>query len=54
MPDYKELYLKMVRASEQAIRALVEAQRECEEAILSAPESAVVPLRRPEDPEEGR
>ena len=29
--DYKEMYLKMVRASEQAIRILVEAQRECEE-----------------------
>ena len=38
MPDYKEMYLKMVRASEQAIRILVKAQRECEELYISAPE----------------
>lgn len=35
MIDYKELYLKMVNASEDAIRILVAAQRECEEAIIS-------------------
>ncbi len=34
--DYKELYLKLFRATEAAIRLLVEAQRECEEAYLSA------------------
>ena len=39
--DYKEMYLKMARASEKAIRLLIEAQRECEELYLSAPE----PLR---------
>jgi len=33
-PDYKELYLKMVRASEEAIRVLIAAQRECEELYL--------------------
>ena len=45
MRDYKEMYLKMVRATEKAIRAeeetlrtLIEAQRECEELYLSAPE----------------
>ena len=38
MPDYKEMYLKMVRASEAAIRILVEAQQECEELYISAPE----------------
>ena len=38
MPDYKEMYLKMVRASEQAIRILVKAQQECEELYISAPE----------------
>lgn len=32
--DYKELYLKMVRAAEKAIRMLIEAQRECEELYL--------------------
>ena len=38
MPDYKELYLKMVRASEKAINLLTEAQQECEELYLSSPE----------------
>ena len=37
MPDYKKMYLKMVRASEQTIRILVEAQQECEELYISAP-----------------
>jgi hypothetical protein len=34
MPDYKELYLQMMRASEKAIRILVEAQQTCEDQIL--------------------
>lgn len=34
MPDYKEMYLTMVRASEEAINALVEAQKKCEELYL--------------------
>ena len=38
MPDYKEMYLKMVRASEKAIRTLVEAQQECEELYITTPE----------------
>ena len=37
--DYKELYLKMVRASEEAIRVLIEAQQECEELYLDAEEA---------------
>lgn len=40
--DYKEMYLKMVRASEQAIRILVEAQRECEDLYLSRPEPELI------------
>lgn len=31
MIDYKELYLKMFRATEKAMRILAAAQRECEE-----------------------
>ena len=34
--DYKELYLKMVRASEEAMRILIKAQQECEELYLQA------------------
>ena len=36
MPDYKELYLKMMRASEDAIRILINAQQECEELYLQS------------------
>ena len=32
--DYKEMYLKMVRATEQAIRILTDAQRNCEEMYI--------------------
>lgn len=35
MTDYKELYLKLFRASEDAIQILIQAQRECEEAVIS-------------------
>ena len=38
MPDYKEMYLTMVRASEKAINTLVEAQRKCEELYLEGEE----------------
>lgn len=54
MPDYKEMYLKMMRAAEKAIRseeealrALVEAQRECEELYLSSPEPELTVLPKP-------
>lgn len=36
MPDYKELYLTMMRETEKAIRTLVEAQKTCEERILQS------------------
>lgn len=38
MPDYKEMYLKLFRATEAAISCLIEAQRECEEMYINAPE----------------
>ena len=44
--DYKEMYQKMMRASEQAIRILVEAQRECEELYLSQLEPQLVVPRK--------
>jgi len=46
MPDYKEMYLKMFRASEEAVNILITAQQECEELYISQPESElkVVPL----------
>ena len=39
MPDYKEMYLKMVRATEQAINTLIAAQQECEELYINADET---------------
>ena len=36
MPDYRELYAIMFRATEQAIRVLLKAQKECEELYLAA------------------
>ena len=44
MPDYKEMYLKLFRASEQAVNIIIDAQRECEEMFLSAPEPGVTVL----------
>lgn len=35
MPDYKEMYLIMMRATEKATRILIEAQQQCEELYLS-------------------
>ncbi len=46
MPDYREMYLKLFKASEQAVNILIAAQQEGEEHYISssAPEWAVVPL----------
>ncbi len=41
VPDYKGMYLEMLRASERAIDELVRAQRACEERFLSADETPV-------------
>lgn len=40
MPDYKEMYLIMVRAAEQAQNILIEAQQKCEEMYLDAQDDA--------------
>ena len=34
MPDYKEMYLTLMRETEKAIRTLTEAQQACEELYL--------------------
>ena len=46
MPDYKEMYLKLFRATEKAINELINAQQECEELYLNAeePELKVLPF----------
>lgn len=40
MPNYKQMYLKMMRASEDAINLLIKAQQECEELYISSGETA--------------
>lgn len=41
--DYKEMYLKMVRASEEALNILIAAQRECEEIYQQQAEDGEAP-----------
>lgn len=42
--DYKEMYLKMMRASEEAIRILIQAQQECEEMYVTTQEPELIVL----------
>ena len=49
MPDYKEMYLKLFRASEEAVDLLIAAQRECEELYVNAPEPELKILTLPEN-----
>ena len=46
MPDYKEMYLTMMRATEQAIRILIEAQQQCEEMYLNTSEADLNDLEK--------
>lgn len=41
MADYKEMYLKLFRATEKAMRILEDAQLECEELYISDPEPEI-------------
>ena len=40
MSDYKEMYFRLFRATEDAMELLIKAQRECEEMYLSAEDEA--------------
>lgn len=48
MPDWKEMYLKLFRETEKAINILTDAQRQCEEMYINAPEPEIK-LLFPED-----
>ena len=51
MPDYKEMYRKMVQETEKAVRILINAQRECEDMYINAPEQNIISIEPPtEDP----
>ena len=45
MPDYKEMYLYLMRETEAAIRILVKAQQDCEELYLqdNGPDLCILP-----------
>ena len=47
MPDYKEMYLHLMRETEKAARILIKAQQDCEELYLSAPEPELTVLGPP-------
>lgn len=44
MPDYKELYLEMVRRTEKAINILIDTQRKCEELYINSPDPEITVL----------
>ena len=44
MPDYKEMYLHLMRETEKATRILIKAQQDCEEMYLSAAEPELTVL----------
>jgi len=55
VPDYKAMYLKLFRASEEAVNLLISAQRECEEMYISEPEAELKVLNFSETkPEDGK
>ena len=53
MPDYKTLYLKLLRATEQAANLLIAAQLECEELYGSLPLSESTEVLRPVENKKG-
>ena len=53
MPDYKEMYLTLFRATEQAINLLVAAQQTCEDMYVNAPKDNLsIPPSAPDTEEE--
>jgi hypothetical protein len=48
MPDYKEMYLKLFRATEEAVNLLIDAQQACEELFISVPEPELKVLALPQ------
>lgn len=51
MPNYREMYLTLFRASEQAINTLIAAQQKCEELYLEAPQENLIVLSKNQDHE---
>lgn len=53
MPDYKEMYLHLMRETEKAIGILVKAQQDCEELYLRDDGPVLRVLPAPEHPGTG-
>lgn len=47
MPDYKDMYLKLFHATENAIDLLICAQKEVEEAYISDPDPEIKLVKLP-------
>ena len=39
MPDFEEMYYTLMRASEEALRIIIEAQKKCEDMYISQEEN---------------
>lgn len=48
MPDYKEMYLKLFRATEDVVNLLIDAQQACEELYITAPEPELKVVAMPQ------
>lgn len=48
MPDYKEMYLHLMRETEKATRIMIKAQQDCEEMLLASPGPELIVLDREE------
>lgn len=44
MADYKEMYLTLFRATEEAVNLLIDAQQKCEELYVTSEEPEIVLL----------
>ena len=51
MPNYKELYLTLFRATEEAVNILIAAQQKCEELYADTPDPCPLSLAGDEDEE---
>ena len=49
MADYKEMYLRLFRASEEAMNIIIKAQRECEEMYMNGVESQASPTENSQE-----
>ena len=51
MPNYKEMYLDLMRTAETAINLIIDAQRRCEELYINGDKDTVVQISRATDDE---